>query len=96
MNIMEEHKIEKNPHVFQPGYKKAEAEDVLVWFEEHLDRLPQTLQLNEATSTKNLPRTVEALMSVVKSREDMLDVTFSSYMSHLILIRQRLMEQGME
>lgn len=95
---MEEKKqtIEKNPHIYRPGYKKAEAEEVLGWFRERMERLPRSLQLNEATSTKNLPRTVEALMSVVKSRENMLDVTFSSYMSHLLLIRQRLMEQGME
>lgn len=98
MKVMEEQKdkFEKNPHVYQPEYKKAEAEELLGWFRERMDRLPQAMQLNEATSTKNLPRTVESLMSVVKSREDMLDVTFSCYMSHLVLIRQRLMEQGME
>lgn len=61
-----------------------------------MDRLPKTLKLNAAVTTNNLSRTVKALMTVVRSREDMLDVTFSSYVSHLVLIRLRLMEQGME
>ena len=92
----QEHKVEKNPHVYKAGYDKAEAEELIGWFEERMDRLPKTLKLNAAITTSNLSRTVKALLAVVRSREDMLDVTFSSYVSHLVLIRLRLMEQGME
>lgn len=92
----QEHKTEKNPHIFKAGYTKAEAEELLEWFKARMEQLPQSLQLNAASSTKNLPETVRALMSVVKARENMLDVTFSSYVSHLELIRLRLKEQGLE
>lgn len=95
-NVMEEHKIEKDPHLYKTEFKKEEAEEVISWFEARMDRLPQTMQLNSSTSTQDLPRTVRSLISVIRVREDALDVTFSSYLVHLMLIRLRLTEQGME
>ena len=72
--------VEKNPHIYKPAYTKQEVDELTRWFEERMDRLPATLQLNEATAASDLPRTV----------------TFSGYMSHLDLIRLRLKEQGLE
>ena len=60
------------------------------------DRLPATLQLNEATAASDLPRTVKALLAVLKGHKENISVTFSGYMSHLDLIRLRLKEQGLE
>ena len=60
------------------------------------DRLPATLQLNEATAASDLPRTVKALLAVLKVHKENISVTFSGYMSHLDLIRLRLKEQGLE
>ena len=90
-----DHQTERNPHVYQPAYTVKEADEMIRWFEERLDRLPQSLQLNEATSTADLPRTVRALLKVVQVHRDNISVTFSGYVAHLALIRLRLEEQGM-
>ena len=81
--------VEKNPHIYKPAYTKQEVD-------ERMDRLPATLQLNEATAASDLPRTVKALLAVLKVHKENISVTFSGYMSHLDLIRLRLKEQGIE
>ena len=80
--------VEKNPHIYKPAYTKQEVDELTRWFEERMDRLPATLQLNEAT--------VKALLAVLKVHKENISVTFSGYMSHLDLIRLRLKEQGLE
>ena len=77
-------------------YTKQEVDELTRWFEERMDRLPATLQLNEATAASDLPRTVKALLAVLKVHKENISVTFSGYMSHLDLIRLRLKEQGLE
>ena len=91
----EGHQIEKNPHVYQPVDTVQETDGIIHWFEERMDKLPQSLQLNEATFTANLPRTVDALLKVAKAHRENITVTFSGYVAHLVLIRLRLEEQGM-
>ena len=88
--------VEKNPHIYKPAYTKQEVDELTRWFEERMDRLPATLQLNEATAASDLPRTVKALLAVLKVHKENISVTFSGYMSHLDLIRLRLKEQGLE
>ena len=88
--------VEKNPHIYKPAYTKQEVDELTRWFEERMDRLPATLLLNEATAASDLPRTVKALLSVLKVHKENISVTFSGYMSHLDLIRLRLKEQGLE
>lgn len=87
---------EKDPHFYKPSFTRAEAEEILAWFGERADRLPQTLTLNTSTVSDNLPYTVKSLSNVVRLHLDGLDATFSSYLSHLLLIRQRLTEQGID
>lgn len=86
---------EKNPHIYKPAYAKQEVDELTRWFEERMDRLPATLQLNEAMGTSDLPRTVKALLAVVKAHKENISVPLSGYMSHLEIIRLRLKEQGM-
>ena len=86
----------KNPHVWKPAYSRQEVDELTRWFEERMDRLPRTMQLNGSTSTSDLPRTVKALSAVLKAHKEKMPVTFSGYISHLELIRLRLKEQGME
>lgn len=86
----------EDPHVYKSDYTKAEVNELLAWFEERMDKLPQTLRLNKATTTDNLKRTVKALTTTVKRLEGVINVTYSGYVSHLVLIRLRLQEQGME
>ncbi len=95
-NRSDEPKVERDPHIYKPQYSRQEVEEVVRWFEERMERLPESLQLNEATSTPDLRRTVGALLNVLRIHKETLSVTFSGYMAHLELIRLRLQEQGME
>ena len=87
---------EKNPHVYKQTYGEEEVDELLGWFEDRKDRLPQTLRLNESTVSEDLPRTVAALLAVLKKHQGKLSVTFYGYISHLELVRLRLREQGWE
>ena len=62
--------VEKNPHIYKPAYTKQEVDELTRWFEERMDRLPATLQLNEATAASDLPRTVKALLAVLKVHKE--------------------------
>ena len=87
---------EKNPHVYKQTYGEEEVDELLAWFEDRKDRLPQTLRLNESTVSEDLPRTVAALLAVLKKHKGKLSGTFYGYISHLELVRLRLREQGWE
>lgn len=88
----EEKNIEKNPHLYKPEFTKGEVDECIRWFEERMDKLPATLRLNDSTTASNLPYTVKSLINVLKVHQGNLSVTFSGYMAHLLLIRQRLEE----
>lgn len=88
---------EGKPAVYKPEYSKEEVKSLLAWFAERMDRLPATMQLDPATCTADLPRTVRAFSALLKAQADgVTSVTFSGYVAHLELIRQRLKEQGVE
>ena len=88
---------EGKPAVYKPEYSKDEVKSLLAWFAERMDRLPATMQLDPATRTADLPRTVRAFSALLKAQADgVTSVTFSGYVAHLELIRQRLKEQGVE
>ena len=81
---------EGKPAVYKPEYSKEEVKSLLAWFAERMDRLPATMQAD-------LPRTVRAFSALLKAQADgVTSVTFSGYVAHLELIRQRLKEQGVE
>lgn len=88
---------EEKPDVYKPEYSKEEVKSLLAWFAERMDRLPATMQLDSATRTADLPRTVKAFSALLKAQADgVTSVTFSGYVAHLELIRRRLKDQGVE
>lgn len=92
----EEKKIEKNPHLYKPEFTKGEVDEHIKWFEDRMDKLPETLKLNDSTTSTNLPYTVKRLIDVLRMHQGDLSVTFYGYVAHLALIRLRLEEQGID
>lgn len=79
---------------YDPHFTEKMRNETLEWFEARMERLPQSLQINPATSTANLPRTVQSLMGILRANKP--SVVLSGYMETLLQIRDRLEEQGFE
>lgn len=80
--------------MYNPNYTEAILENEVKWFEERMDRLPQSLQINAATRTSNLRHTVESLIRTLQSNKP--DVMFAGYFHTLTQIHERLEEQGID
>lgn len=78
---------------YKANYTEAFRDEQLRWFEERMDRLPQSLQISESTSTSNLTNTVKSLMLTLQQNKP--SVTFSGYMETLMKIKDKLEEQGL-
>ena len=84
----------KKINTFKPKYSLEEIQDLVKWFKERMDRLPATLVLDECTKTDDLPKTVKAFIALLDREK--INPFWSGYISHLLLIRERLREQGIE
>ena len=78
---------------YRADYNEAFRDEQLKWFEERMDKLPETMQINAATFSPNLRLTVQGLMSTL--RRNTPSVTFSGYMETLLQIRDQLEQQGL-
>ncbi len=81
-----------NKRKYKPDYDEALRDEQLKWFEERMDKLPQSMQIDAATHTANLPLTVRGLMQTLRSNKP--SVTFSGYMETLLKIKDKLQEAG--
>ena len=79
-------------YTFKPKYTKKEINDLLEWFRKRTAQLPETLRLSKSTYTKDLKRTVNAYVSLLS--QDEIKPSWNGYIAHLMLIRERLKEQG--
>ncbi len=79
---------------FNPNYTTEERDAQVAWFDQHIDQLPQEMQINAATRTSNLPNTVRALLNTIRANQPA--VTFAGYFETLLQIRDRLEEQGIK
>lgn len=84
----------KDIYTFKSEYTEAEVKELIAWFAPRMDKLPAALQLNRSSRTDDLPHTVRRMVGVITEKGH--SSTFSGYISHLFLIRERLKEQGME
>lgn len=81
-------------YTFKPDFTKAEVNELIDWFEKRMDQLPEEMQINKSSYTKNLRFTVAKLISMLKERE--VTVTICGYIAHLALIKERLIQAGMD
>lgn len=78
---------------FKTKYEKEEIDELVAWFAERKDRLPQELQMSESSRSVDLGKTVRALIAAIDHRN--MKVTFSGYVAQLYTIRKLLEEQGL-
>lgn len=79
---------------FKPKYSQSEVDELLAWFDSRMARLPEALQLDEATYSPNVRETVVAYARTIKNCT--LTVSLNGYVSQLMLLRERLKQEGME
>ncbi len=75
-------------------YDPADIAEVRAWFAAHEGKLPAELQLDDATRFTRLPDTVTSLLEVARLHEG--NPTFSGQLHQLFLIRERLLELGID
>ena len=85
--------IMKIIHTFKPQYTPEEIKDLIKWFQERMDQLPKTLTLDDSSSTEDLPQVVKIL--ILRMGDCNITPTWSGYASHLFLIKERLIENGL-
>ncbi|MBR1682997.1 MAG: hypothetical protein IJ700_06545 [Bacteroidaceae bacterium] len=57
----------RNPF-FKPSYTPEETEECFAWFRKNMDRLPATLEIDEALTTRDLRRTVGQMLTNLAQR----------------------------
>lgn len=88
--------MERVGHIetFKPSYTSEEKDELVAWFEERMERLPQSLLLDDCMSTKDLPRTVRSYIKLIRTGRK--NVEFSGYVAHLFLMREALRRDNPE
>ncbi len=81
-------------NTFKPEYTPEEVRELVEWFKARMDKLPSTLVLDECTKTNDLPKTVRSFIALLDRKQ--INPFWAGYISHFLLIRERLIEQGME
>ena len=73
---------------FKAKYTEAFLEEQVKWFEERMDRLPQSLQINDAAYSPDLRRTVKDLIVTLQSNKP--SIVFAGYLNILLQIKDKL------
>lgn len=71
-------------------FSKEELKELTDWFKERKDKLPETLQVDEATFVKDLRQTVDYYLRLVELYHD--KRAFSGQLYLLERIRKKLIE----
>ena len=79
---------------YKNNYTEAFRDEQLKWFEERMDKLPESMQIDKANYSSNLPLTVGHLIQTLKSNAP--SVTFSGYMETLLKIKDKLKAEGIK
>lgn len=82
----------KKTYTYKSEYSREEVQELVKWFKDRMDLLPETLVLDECSKTDNLQKTVKAFIALLD--RDKINPFWSGYISHLLDIRERLREQG--
>lgn len=72
-------------------YNEKNAAETIQWFREKWNDLPESLEIDNHTSTENLKETVKSLVYAVKNTIDKGNV-YMGYLDALFKIRKRLEE----
>ena len=79
-------------YFYKNTYAEAEMKELYQWFEAHMAKLPQELQLNESSVVRNLPYTVRRMINMVKGHTTEGSTIYNGYIANLMLIRHKLQQ----
>ena len=71
-------------------YPEEEIRDLLQWFKERYDRLPESIALDEATRVVGMPDSARSLCEMVETNWE--NPTFGASIRHVFWLRERLIE----
>ncbi len=72
-------------------YTKEEIKDLLLWFGERFDRLPESIRIDQATRVVGMPDTARRLCEMVEANWE--NPTFSAGIRQVFLLRERLVDE---
>lgn len=81
-----------NAYFYKNTYTEAEMKELYEWFEAHMAELPQEMQLNDSSMIRNLPYTVQRMISMVRNHTNEGSTIYNGYIANLMLIRHRLQQ----
>lgn len=76
---------------YKKHYTDKELRDVVGWFEQNMDRLPQSLHVDKATFLPDLGRTVRFYFDIARDHKD--NPTYAAQIFLLFKIRKALEEK---
>lgn len=79
---------------YQKTYDRAVIQELVVWFRERFDRLPQRLQLRPGMVIPDLKVMVRNYFDVVQMHYE--NPTYGAQVHHLFEVRDCLLAQGFE
>ncbi|MCM1108139.1 MAG: hypothetical protein NC388_03660 [Clostridium sp.] len=80
--------------MFKKNFTQEELDEIVEWLEQRMDRLPQSMHLDKATWTDDLPKTVRSYIRMMKGRKP--TTTVSGYIAQMLVMRKRLQQMGVE
>lgn len=75
-------------------YDPGEVAELLAWFRQRLDRLPESIRIEEGLYVPDLRRTVPLLIEFAEVCSE--NPTYSAQLRRFFEIRERLIEQGFD
>lgn len=78
---------------YKRKYTDEEIGDLIAWMEKNLERLPESLQYNQATFIPDLKKTVTNYIDLVRQHKD--DPAFNGQVFQFFVMRELLIEQGL-
>ena len=79
---------------YKSKYTDAFREEQIKWFEERIDKLPESMRIDAATYSPNLPKTVLNLIQTLRNYEP--SGIFAGYMETLLKIKDKLKAEGLK
>ena len=79
-------------HQFKARFTEEERQACVQWFERHMDRLPQTMVIDDSMKTDDLPKTVRHLMTFASKERLGAGSIYSGMFAVLLTIQHNLQQ----
>ncbi|MBQ7442828.1 MAG: hypothetical protein IJS59_03035 [Bacteroidaceae bacterium] len=79
----------RNPF-FKPLFTDEQRNELIQWFDQHADELPQRMLIDKSIASNDLPRTVRSMTTVLRNQNTAKRSTYCGYMATLMRIRHEL------